>query len=467
MGFETKAPAALEVSESSLGDSFKFSGRPRIIQSPQKRLVPQMTKGLYTKAMNSQRSLTSLDSSMALNAATKVSSSPKPKEPKPPPSPSRKQKKFPAKVMPAVRSDADTFRDQIVDYLHKDDVHRTDAAIVAAQRLMARCQFFSKYNDEQQKDLVKIAKYHALEHNQTLFKQDDHPDAVYLIISGTCAVYKSQGEMRKLLEHRSVKETVGGLYHLDERHRRAVTVEVSGTNLETDFAEFIMLQGEHLDVLTAAWKDRREYEKTCFLSLEIPVLNCVPPSVIANLSQYFETIEVPKDTVIYRQQDEALSVYFIQEGEVQIVRRFDLTQVRRSNYSMESASHGNGVMGGLKFGAKGDADPASLRKCSRSVQIAVLRKGEFFGEVEVFNDIPRTSAVIAMTPCTLLVLQKQTISGDSLPQNLLESLFRLHSKYESTCIFPTFPTSPTLILCTHQVCQHAHAVAQFADNAHL
>jgi len=67
------------------------------------------------------------------------------------------------------------------------------------------------------------------------------------------------------------------------------------------------------------------------------------------------------------------------------------------------------------------------RKLSKSFEIAVLKKGEFFGEVEIFNDIARTHNALALTPCSLLVLQKQTMSGETLPQKMLESIFRYAS----------------------------------------
>jgi hypothetical protein len=103
--------------------------------------------------------------------------------------------------------------------------------------------------------------------------------------------------MRKLLAHLEVFDTVGGLYHLDERQRRAVTAEVS-----SESAEFVVLDRPTLDALAAEWKAQEEGEKAAFLCEEIPVFNGVQPAVMAGLAPYFEKIQVPKDTVVYRQQ---------------------------------------------------------------------------------------------------------------------------------------------------------------------
>jgi len=291
--------------------------------------------------------------------------------------------------------------------------------------VQVKCGFFNKYNESQRLGLVRIARHVKLEHHEAVFKQDDYPDGVYLVLSGRCAIYKSQGEMRKLVTHLQTYDTVGGIFHLDERQRRAVTAEVSAPA----GADFIFLEKEALDVLTGEWKAQAEHEKASFLSSEIPVFNSVPRSVLAQLSHYFEEIRVPEDTVVYRQQDEAVCMFFVKSGEVEMVRRFDLIQQPANN-----AANNNPLAGGtVKLGNNGQATVSpervgeAPRKCSKSVQIAVMRKGEFFGEVEVFNDIPRTSAVIASRPCTLLALQKQTLSGDVLPQNLVENVFRYGS----------------------------------------
>jgi hypothetical protein len=40
------------------------------------------------------------------------------------------------------------------------------------------------------------------------------------------------------------------------------------------------------------------------------------------------------------------------------------------------------------------------------MQVSVLGTGEYFGEVESFNETQRASAAISVTECTLLVLGK-------------------------------------------------------------
>lgn len=275
-------------------------------------------------------------------------------------------------------------------------------------------------------ELARIARHVQVEHQQTLFKQDDNPDGLYLILSGRVAIYKSQGEMRKLVTQMQVYDTVGGIYHLDERQRRAYTAEVSTTG----GADFVFLERDALDFLTGEWKAQDDYEKASFLCSNIPVFNSVPSSVLSQLSHHFEKIQVPEDTIVYRQQDEAVCMYFVWEGELEMLRRIDLIQQPASN-TVNNALAGSAMkLGNGQVTAspeRGGATAANPRKCSKSVQIAVVRKGEFFGEVEVYNDIPRTSAVVTSRACTLLALQKQTLSGDALPQNLIENIFRYGS----------------------------------------
>ena len=67
--------------------------------------------------------------------------------------------------------------------------------------------------------------------------------------------------------------------------------------------------------------------------------------------------------------------------------------------------------------------PAVAKKQSKSVQVAVVRRGEYFGEVEVFNDIPRGAAVIALSDCRLLTLSRQSLI-EAMPQTVLDSMYR-------------------------------------------
>lgn len=89
--------------------------------------------------------------------------------------------------------------------------------------------------------------------------------------------------------------------------------------------------------------------------------------------------------------------------------------------------------------------PAGPKKISRSVQVGVLKQGEFFGEVEVFNETPRASAVLTTQDSILLALSKTWL--EAVPPTFLDAIYRYSV---SLCRQPFW----TLLISTRLVCAY-------------
>ena len=288
---------------------------------------------------------------------------------------------------------------------------------------VGKFSFFHKHSEEQQEELVKVAKYRHGNAEDILFRQEDQPDGLYIILVGRCGIFKTQGDMRKLVAVAGVGETVGDIHHLDEKCRRSISVQISSQN-----ADLIEFSKEDLDWLAMKWRMQEEEEKTRFILTSIPVLNNVPYNVLQNLSPYFEKRRISKGMVVYRQQDESNAIFFVWTGRLQIVKRLDLIK-QRNVHHLAPLDRGDSpsIGAGARALSEGEKDwHLAPKKQSRSVQIAMVGPGEYFGEVEVFNDLPRASAIIAMTDCMLLSLSRQYLT-DVMPQSFLNALFRYSS----------------------------------------
>ncbi|MFN3414404.1 MAG: cyclic nucleotide-binding domain-containing protein [Thermoanaerobaculum sp.] len=79
-------------------------------------------------------------------------------------------------------------------------------------------------------------------------------------------------------------------------------------------------------------------------------------------------VTYPAGTYVFRQGEPGSEMFIIQEGKVEI-----LTQ-----------------------------------KGQREVLLAVLEEGDFFGEMAVLEDLPRTASARTLTPCQLLRIDRQT-----------------------------------------------------------
>lgn len=318
--------------------------------------------------------------------------------------------------------DIKEFRKRVIDVLKIDPKKRQPDQIESFLQIAEKFAFFRKHSKDQQWQLAMVARHKLESAENVVFRQEEQPDAVYIVMTGRCGIFKTQGDMRKLVAVAGMGDSVGDIPHLDERCRRSVSVQVS-----SERAEFMEFAKEDLDRLAVQWRVEEEGDKTQFILTNVPVLNNVPYNVLENLSPYFEKLTISKDTVVYRQQDESNAIFFVWEGRLQIVKRVDLVKNRNLNRSMPLDASGESALGGGRGSSEGERDwHYAPKKQSRSVQLAVVGPGEYFGEVEVFNDLPRASAVIATTDCTLLSLSRQSLT-EAMPQSFLSAVFRYSS----------------------------------------
>lgn len=91
-------------------------------------------------------------------------------------------------------------------------------------------------------------------------------------------------------------------------------------------------------------------------------------------------------------------MYFIWEGQVQLLKKVEVTKSGQQNG----------------------------KRSTRSMSVAILNPGEYFGELEVINNCLRSGAAVALTDCTLLSLSKTSLT-DSMPAAFLDALYRYSS----------------------------------------
>jgi voltage-gated potassium channel len=109
----------------------------------------------------------------------------------------------------------------------------------------------------------------------------------------------------------------------------------------------------------AAESRRRNFIQTWDLVSKVPFFQTLDPSAIAEITHMLRRLEVPARTLVIRRGRVGDCMYFIADGEVQV-------EVR----------------------------PTPVR----------LGAGSFFGELALLGDSVRSANVVAVTPCTLLIL---------------------------------------------------------------
>lgn len=100
----------------------------------------------------------------------------------------------------------------------------------------------------------------------------------------------------------------------------------------------------------------------------VPLFSDVPPDDLARLAQATRERSYPKNTVILFEDDPGDALYVVARGQVKVVL---------------------------------------IGEDGREVILSVLGEGDFFGEMALIDDEPRSAHVIAMEPADLLVLRRE------------------------------------------------------------
>jgi CRP-like cAMP-binding protein len=101
-------------------------------------------------------------------------------------------------------------------------------------------------------------------------------------------------------------------------------------------------------------------------SLVYSLFHDLPEQEVETVSAQMETIEVESGEIVVRQGEPADNFFIVQDGEVEVIH--------------EDAGQGRSV--------------------------ALLRRGQFFGEMAILRNMPRTATVRAVRPTQLLVMSK-------------------------------------------------------------
>ena len=260
-----------------------------------------------------------------------------------------------------------------------------------------------------------IARYKVFRRDDIVFSQQDEPDAVYILLSGKCNLMRTHGEGESSLFSVAVEmETVGDSLHLDEKCLRSVTAVI-----QSETAESIYFQRTELDELIIRWNLEEEKKKFEFLKSKISLLQCISHESLKKILICFEKLQYKKGSIVYKQQDEAKRLFLVWEGELEIVKRLDLVK-----YGQSSTSENDSLSSTLSPSVlKSKAQRTIVAQTCKYFEIGRVKSGEYFGEVEIFNDVTRTCTVIASTNCKLLGITKQNLI-EMIPVPVQENIFR-------------------------------------------
>jgi ATP-binding cassette subfamily B protein len=148
-----------------------------------------------------------------------------------------------------------------------------------------------------------------------------------------------------------------------------------------------MEEGRHAELLARRGVYRRLWDKQSGFEVSehgdsaqaaasrlqaFPILERLEPRLLEELSASFVTERHPEDRLVIQQGDPGDKFYILVRGTVEV----------------------------LKTGADGAEE-----------RVAVLEDGDFFGEIALLKDTPRTATVRTMSQCVFLTLQREQFTS--------------------------------------------------------
>ena len=202
-----------------------------------------------------------------------------------------------------------------------------------------------------------------------IVREGEASDAFYVLVSGRARVVKmgDHGEEVSLNVLRAGDSF--GEMGLLEQTTRAATVRAS-----TD-VELFRLDRSVFNALIERSPEIRKYVELHvrhqslhnFFQLYSPFAR-LPAAALNTLLEALEPVVAEKGDLVIRQGEDPGPLYIVEEGRLRVFTEED----------------------------------------GRRRYLAYLRKGDFFGEMSVFREVPRTATVEAVSPCRLLKLEPET-----------------------------------------------------------
>ncbi len=207
---------------------------------------------------------------------------------------------------------------------------------------------------------------------QTIVREGEPADGFYVLVSGRVRMVKL-GENGDEISLGSLRpgESFGESGLLGQAaHPATVRASSDVSLLRLDRAVFQQLLGQRSEVREYFELQARHRHLQHFLR-QFSTLNRLSPDALADLLRALEPVQVAAGETIFREGEPPGPMFIIEEGRCRV------------HIGVES----------------------------RRRNVAFLRRGEFFGELSVFQDQPRESTVEAVIPTTLLRLTRETYAA--------------------------------------------------------
>ena len=234
---------------------------------------------------------------------------------------------------------------------------------------------FSELKDDEFTELCKYIKLRRFMKNSPIIRQGDKGDNFYTIVSGRAKVVVSENSgTEKIVGTLSTGDSFGETALIEKGPRTASIVTLTPVAVfeisREGFEKFLASNAENREKITGKIRLGK-------MLLASPVFAFMSQKQISYLIKNLKPERIKGGTTVFKQGDDGDKFYLIQEGNIHL-ERFE----------------------------------NSLRTLD-----VILKQGNFFGEMALVKNIPRTATAETVNDCLLFSLDKETfcnIIGNSL-----------------------------------------------------
>ena len=234
---------------------------------------------------------------------------------------------------------------------------------------------FSELKDDEFTELCKYIKLRRFMKNSPVIRQGDKGDNFYTIVSGRAKVVVSENSgTEKIVGTLSTGDSFGETALIEKGPRTASIVTLTPVAVfeisREGFEKFLASNAENKEKITGKIRLGK-------MLLASPVFAFMSQKQISYLIKNLKPERIKGGTTVFKQGDDGDKFYLIQEGNIHL-ERFE----------------------------------NSLRTLD-----VILKQGNFFGEMALVKNIPRTATAETVNDCLLFSLDKETfcnIIGNSL-----------------------------------------------------
>ncbi|OMJ72715.1 hypothetical protein SteCoe_28782 [Stentor coeruleus] len=280
----------------------------------------------------------------------------------------------------------------------KPHYQRDSLEVRALKAWTKECLFFQHLTERTANEVRKKLRTININKGDTIFKQNDPGDCLYLVAKGLVEVYKNGIEFIDII---GPKNTIGEGALENNCLRNATLIAKTPVSL-------LVLKNDDYNDIVRRQKHKERFDMIEYLK-SIPLFCTFYGSKLERIAWNLFPMQYKKNQIIYSINDEPMNFYIIRQGSIKMEKTVSLKLKSRMPCGYKSE----------KFFIRERTYLKVLRECFN---------GDFFGEEEIVKGIIRSCKVVCTSDDTILWLLNKDLFLSVFSEKDIENMAGMHAE---------------------------------------